>query len=274
VTEPVYVLGHSPAELDRLRLQGAFFEEITRQAFATAGLQRGWRVLDIGCGAGDASLVAADMVGDGGSVTGIDRSAEAVAMARARARIEARTNADFRVVDIEGFDDDRGFDAVVGRFVLMHQADAASTLRAAARHVRGNGVVVMIESAFSACVAGFHSFPHSPTYDRMVGLMTRTIRAAGADTRMGLRLREVFAAAGLPAPTIRLQARVEGGLDATIYRYMADSLRSVLPFARTVRLSDWNSVHIDELEAQLRAEVVACNGTLVSPPIVTASCVA
>jgi SAM-dependent methyltransferase len=270
VTEPVYVLGHSPAELERLRLQGAFFEEMTRQAFAAAGVRPGWQMLDIGCGAGDVTFVAADLVGDAGSVTGIDRSAQAVAAARGRAQTESRANARFQVADIEAFDDDLRFDAVVGRFVLMHQADAVSTLRAAARHVRAGGAVVMIESAFSACVAGFHSFPHSPTYDRMVALMTQIIRGAGADAGMGLRLREVFTAAGLPAPTVRLQARVDGGPDATIYRYMAESLRSVLPFAATMGLSELNSTHIDELEAQLRAEVVACHGTLVSPPIVAA----
>lgn len=270
VREPLYVLGHSPAELDRLRLQSAFFEDITRGAFAAAGLGPGARVLDVGCGAGDVSFLVADMVGAGGSVLGVDRAPEAIARAGARARTESRSNVAFRVGAIDAIEDDRGFDALVGRFVLMHQADPVSTLRAAARHVRKGGTIVMIESAFSACVAGFHSTPHSPTYDRMIRLMIEVIRSAGADDAMGLRLREVFAAAGLPAPALRLHARVEGGPGAMIYRYIADSLRSVVPHATGLGVEECSSGHIDALEARLRAEVAASGATLVSPPVVAA----
>jgi SAM-dependent methyltransferase len=270
VSEPLYLLGHSPAELDRLRLQSALFEDITRSAFAAAGLQPGWRVLDVGCGAGDVSFLAAEMVGATGSVVGVDRAPDAIAAARRRARAEARTNVAFRAGAIDLLDDDHGFDALVGRFVLMHQADAAGTLRAAARHVRPGGIVVMIESAFSACVAGYHSLPHSPVYDRMLGIMTRLIRAAGADPAMGLRLAGVFTAAGLPAPALRLQARVDGGSGAVIGRYLADSLRSVLPAAAGLGVEDCTGRHVDALEAALEAELAVTGGLLVSPPIVSA----
>jgi class 3 adenylate cyclase len=43
-----------------------------------AGLSDGMRVLDLGSGTGDVSLVAADLVGLNGEVVGLDQSAEAV----------------------------------------------------------------------------------------------------------------------------------------------------------------------------------------------------
>ena len=49
--------------------------------FAEAGIRPGMRVLDLGCGAGDATFVAADLVGPGGSVVGLDHSPEALARA-------------------------------------------------------------------------------------------------------------------------------------------------------------------------------------------------
>jgi len=43
------------------------------------------RVLDVGSGAGDVAFLAAELVGDGGEVVGVDRSAEAHAAATAKA---------------------------------------------------------------------------------------------------------------------------------------------------------------------------------------------
>jgi SAM-dependent methyltransferase len=50
--------------------------------FSMGALQSGEDVLDVGCGAGMDSLVAAQMVGATGSVTGIDMTPEMVAKAR------------------------------------------------------------------------------------------------------------------------------------------------------------------------------------------------
>lgn len=227
-------------------------------------------MLDIGCGVGDVSLLVAAMVGPKGSVVGVDRAPEAIAVAHKRAVPEGGGTVEFHLGSIDELSEGRPFDAVVGRFVLMHQADPAVTLRAAARHVRSGGLIVMIESAMSACVAGAYSSPHSPTYDRITRVITETIRAAGGDSSMGLHLGDVFERAGLASPTLWLQARVEGGPDAAIYRYMTESLRSMLPFASQLGVDDRASLNIDRLEQELRTEVVASNGVLVSPPIIAA----
>src|SRR5919206_4300564 len=50
--------------------------------FSLGRLDPGERVLDLGSGAGTDSLVAAQMVGDSGSVTGIDMTPEMLAKAR------------------------------------------------------------------------------------------------------------------------------------------------------------------------------------------------
>jgi len=41
-----------------LKLQGRFLEKWTEQFFLLAGLEPGMSVLDLGCGAGDVSLLA------------------------------------------------------------------------------------------------------------------------------------------------------------------------------------------------------------------------
>lgn len=270
--EPLYVCGHSGSELERLEIQGAFFEEITRLVLERAGLTWGMHVLDIGCGAGDVSLLAADIVGPSGSVLGVDRAPEAVAAAAARAEARGLRHVAFRRAAFEEMAPGSPVDALIGRFVLMHQADPARALGAAARQVRPGGLVTMLESHMIGSVPGVHSHPPVPTYDRLVRWLIQTISAAGAHADMGLGLRQAFLDAGLPAPTLWLQARVEGGRDAPIYRYLTESLRSMLPLAQRLGIATPSPAEVDALEGQLREEVTARRGVLTSPLVVGAWC--
>ena len=99
-----YALGHSERELERLSRQGEVFLPFTRQLFEQAGISRGMRVLDVGSGAGDVSFLAAEFVGPGGSVTGVDRAEVAVNWANARARSGRIGNVDFLLGDPAIFD--------------------------------------------------------------------------------------------------------------------------------------------------------------------------
>ena len=65
-----YALGHSEQELDRLSRQAEIFEPFTRQLLQQAGISRGMRVLDVGCGSGDVSFLASELVGPSGKVIG------------------------------------------------------------------------------------------------------------------------------------------------------------------------------------------------------------
>ena len=76
-SQPKYILGHEQSEIDRLMVQSAVMRPFSGRLFKAAGMSTGMRVLDLGCGPGDVSMLAADLVGPSGSVIGIDRSLEA-----------------------------------------------------------------------------------------------------------------------------------------------------------------------------------------------------
>src|SRR5688572_19086486 len=94
-----YVLGHSEDEVNRLIEQGRFFGELTLSVLQSAGVGKGMRVLDIGCGVGDVAFLAARLVGPDGEVIGVDNSAEAIAIATRRAAEIGLTNVRFLTQD-------------------------------------------------------------------------------------------------------------------------------------------------------------------------------
>ena len=71
------------------------------------------KVLDIGCGAGCAALVLAELVGESGSVIGIDRAPAAVASAAERARKLDKRNISFCGAEVNDIKNET-FDAVAG----------------------------------------------------------------------------------------------------------------------------------------------------------------
>jgi ubiquinone/menaquinone biosynthesis C-methylase UbiE len=82
-------------------------------------LAAGERVLDLGCGAGTDSLVAAQMVGADGHVTGIDMTAAMLVKARSAATEMGATNVEFVEAEAERLPfADESFDVVISNGVI------------------------------------------------------------------------------------------------------------------------------------------------------------
>ena len=217
-----YILGHSEREIRRLMHQATIPRPITER-LRDAGIGRGMRVLDLGCGAGDVSMLAAQLVGASGSVVGIDRSGEAIAVARERARSAKLKHVNFREGSGEAFSDPEPYDAVIGRCVLIHQADPAAFIRAAASLVRPGGIVAFHE----LCLAGqvVQSLPYVSLWQQAGEWIQVAFRAVAAHHDAGGRLIEHFSRAGLPRPTLFCESPV-GGEDSPLIAWIAGTLES------------------------------------------------
>jgi arsenite methyltransferase len=87
--------------------------------FTLGRLTAGERVLDLGCGAGTDSLVAAQMVGPDGRVTGIDMTPEMLAKARSSAALMGAENVEFVEAEAERLPfADGSFDVVISNGVI------------------------------------------------------------------------------------------------------------------------------------------------------------
>jgi SAM-dependent methyltransferase len=154
-----------------------FYGELTGDLLRRAGIAPGMRVVDVGCGTGDVSLIVASLVGEKGSVIGVDRSAESVQLAQLR---------------------------------------------------------------------------------------------GGVEVDMGSRLFATFRDAGLPAPALLLQGRIERAADSPAFAHVADTIRGLLPMAERLGVVTPRDVDVGTLADCLRDDVVRVNAVVVLPHLIGA----
>jgi SAM-dependent methyltransferase len=112
-------LGYPPDLLARVPEAAAESFAGVANPFALGTLERGEVVLDLGSGAGTDSLVAAQMVGPQGHVTGLDMTPEMLAKAQAAAAEMEAANVEFVEGEVEVLPfGDESFDVVISNGVI------------------------------------------------------------------------------------------------------------------------------------------------------------
>ena len=245
-------------------LQARILRPYTEKFFRTAGVAPGMRVLDLGSGVGDVALLAADIVGPGGRVVGLDRDATALERARQRTVEQGCSSwVSFQATNLEDFSTTELFDAVVGRFILMYQPDAAVTIRQFTRFLKPGGIVVFHEAVFGN---PHRSYPPCELWDQLVWLGGEVFRHAGVPPDFGRRLGKTFLDAGLPFPTIVAETPVGGERGSYLYPWLANSLVSVVPRLADFGLALPTGIVADHtLAAKLEDAAVALGSQITGP---------
>lgn len=267
-TKAQYLLGHSEEETRRLLQQGRLFNPYTYMLLKDAGITSGMKVLDVGSGAGDVALLAAELVGADGTVVGVDSNPLILETARKRVQAAGLKNTSFVVEDISRLALEEDFDAVVGRCVLFFLRDPAATLRRLVSHLRPGGVVAFQEPGNATLRPD--ALPPSPLLEQLSQWVMETFRRAGMDLKMGLRLFPLFLEAGLPAPQMHLDAAVGGGSEWVGYGYITGMLRTLLPLIVKFGVATAEEVGIDTFEKRFRDEVVSQGGVVTTWSLITA----
>jgi ubiquinone/menaquinone biosynthesis C-methylase UbiE len=255
-----YVLGHSARELERLQTQARILEPFTRQLLIDAGLRPGMRVHDVGSGPGDVTFLAAELVGDAGQVVGTDRSADALALASARASERGLPNVSFQEGDSAELNFESQFDALIGRAVLMYQRDPATMLSRLVAQVRPGGAVAFHEIDW----ANARSFPTVPSWTRCCELFVATLQATGADPYMGMNLHSLFIGAGLPPPSLRYVSRIGGAREHVLMVTMVTNLvLAVMPEAERLGLVTPGEIDPSTLLNRVLEDVTASGSVVI-----------
>lgn len=248
-----YPLKRSEEELRRLSLQDQLLNETTVSLFARAGITEGMRVLDVGSGAGDVAITVARMVGQGGSVVGVELDPPSATVAQRRANEAGLGNVQILNGNVAELDLPGPFDAIVGRLVLMHIPEPAVILSRLRTFLRLGGLVVFQESQVSR---QWISHPASPTLERMERIRISALASGrAAYGPMGLALRGTFLDAGLPDPKLTVDAIIGGGSGWPGYRYLEQTARSLLDTWRRVGAEGAHEFVVDGLAERIEREV-------------------
>ena len=255
-----YMLGHQPDEMRRLARQAALAGAETEAFFRGAGIASGMQVLEIGSGAGDVAMLAARLVHPGGSVHGVERSTDALRLARSRVAAAGNLAVTFAQADLDGFVPAGSFDALIGRFVLPYLTDPAATLRRLAGHVRPGGVVALLEFDTTAAT----TVPEAPLFRAVAEWVTGAYRGAGVAPDLGSRVATVFRAAGLPWPYLYSFQKACCGPDG-FYWWYAELVQTLLPQIVEHGLATEAEVGLATLADRLRDEAVAGGLSVFAP---------
>ncbi len=194
-----YVLATGDAAANRLRILQDVYGPGSRGVLERAGIQRGMRVADLGCGTGMMTRILAELVGPSGEVVGVDFSAGQIKQARALL-LKELANVSF----IEASATSTGlpresFDLIYSRFLLIHLTDPEAALREMYGLLKPNGILVVEDGDLTS--AGSEPFSKLHAFSELFGGLGPKW---GVDYTLGRRLFSMVRAAKFSDPDITL----------------------------------------------------------------------
>lgn len=190
-----YPLESTERERNRLERQARVLRPFTERLLRAAGAVEGASVLDLGTGAGDVALLAADVVGASGRVVSLDRDGANLDRARARIAAAGITNVAFVERDIADppLED---FDVAIGRYVLMYQPDPVAVVRSIARAIAPGGSIAFHEISLYEGMRDDSWPPATRKFDETMSMLSPSLRRR-VQNNIAPRLPSIFAEAGL-----------------------------------------------------------------------------
>lgn len=189
-----YILGNEKKELQRLQLQSKAFKSETLRTLELAGIKRGMNCVDIGCGLGDVTFLMAKLVGEQGSVVGVDTSKEVIEICKRRAARERIKNVRFLVDNVyKSKLKSNSFDFVFSRFVFQHLPYPKKAIVVMKDLLRKGGIVAAEENDHGMWL----SYPPSTGFEELRQMYVDLLRLSNGDDLIARKLYGLFLKAGL-----------------------------------------------------------------------------
>lgn len=189
-----YILGTELQELHRLGYQHQIWSSEARKAWDTAEFSYGQRLLDLGCGPGFCTVEMAYLVGEEGSVLGVDKSQAYIDYLN-KLNESYRLNIETQCTDFDDMELEAGsLDGAYCRWALAWVSDPRAVVEKVADALCSGGVFVAQEYFDWST---FQTEPHMPALDKGIKSILRSFKEQPGDIDVGRRLPQLFADAGL-----------------------------------------------------------------------------
>ncbi|AKT42722.1 SAM-dependent methyltransferase [Chondromyces crocatus] len=198
--ETAYLLGHSATEEQRLRRQTQELSAEASWLFDQLDIPAGARVIDLGCGPSGVLEDLSARVGSAGTVVGLERSGDTVALARAFMAERGLHNVTLVEGDARATGLPHGsFDLVHARLVLVNVPRPEEIVREMVALARPGGMVASHEADYSS----HRCDPPCEAWDRLLDVYQENSRDGGIDPFLGRRTHRMFREAGLTDIQVR-----------------------------------------------------------------------
>jgi Methylase involved in ubiquinone/menaquinone biosynthesis len=189
-----YVLGYRTEEQQRLQEQAEQLASESSWLFDQLGDLAGASVVEIGCGPHGCLELLAQRVGPSGSVVGVERSADAVAMARRLIDERGLRNVEVLELDARSTGLPRSsFDVATARLVLVNIPQPEEIVAEAVALVRPGGWVAFHEADYVSHVCD----PPLKAWTSLVELLVTYSERNGIDPYIGRKLPRLLRDAGV-----------------------------------------------------------------------------
>jgi len=184
-----YVLGSTDLETKRLEIQSRIFKQGTLRTLVCAGVKKGMRCLDLGCGTGNTTLLIAGLLGNRGKAVGLDTSQERIKVSKRKLKNKDLHNVRFVVGDVYDTKfEDSSFDLVFSRFLFQHLVEPIRALKEMVRLTRKDGIIALEEFAFGSWL----SYANDPNLDKLCTSYLTLNRLDGSDPLVAGKLYKYF----------------------------------------------------------------------------------
>ncbi|HET9954672.1 MAG TPA: class I SAM-dependent methyltransferase [Polyangiaceae bacterium] len=206
MTQSAYIFQGTPdaAELARLQMLEAVFDDPSQRCIRSVGPLLGSRCLEVGAGAGSIAAWLASEVGASGAVVAVDTNTRFLGgLPREVQVIEGELSA---LALPAG-----SFDLVHSRYVLIHNANTDEILDAMFKALKPGGALILEEPDFSSARAFTGPPPLRQAFDNVQKAIRETFSARGMDHAFGSALPELLEKRGAKLRTLEYDCPVASG---------------------------------------------------------------
>lgn len=227
----------------------------TRKLLLDSGIKEGMRILDVGCGNGEVSFLAQDLLKGTGEIVGIDINEGAIINAQKTAAEKQLNNIQFMKMKLENAAEKLGsFDAVIGRRILMYLPDSFQAISDLTKCLKPNGQMIFQESDAIGVGALTETFPLHTKAQQWVW---ETVAQEQGNIHIGSEMYSLFTKAGLQVKDVRAEAVLQTAKNGSDLAWLLQVMEKRIIQAGVATKDELESISEEKLTEEMkRAQAV------------------